>query len=254
MLPLALLLLVPMQAEPKADDPAARVFELRTYHTHPGRLGALNDRFRDHTIPLFKKHGMQPIGFWTPAEGTEAADSTLVYLLEFPSREAAEQSWAAFRSDPEWQEAKSASEADGPIVERVESVFLEPTDYGPDPAKLESTAQTPHAFELRTYHASPGKLDDLNTRFREHTIEIFKTHGMESVGYWTPADEDDGRDSTLVYMIAHKSRDAAAGSWKEFGADPKWQAVYKASQPDGVPLAAEVESVYLVPTDYSPLK
>jgi len=106
-----------------------RIFELRTYHCHPDRLAALNARFRDHTCSLFRKHGMEVVGFWTPQEGQKGHGDTLVYLLAFPSRQAAEASWRAFRDDPEWKAAKEASEKDGPIVASVESVFLDATDY-----------------------------------------------------------------------------------------------------------------------------
>ena len=112
---------------PKA--PAERVFELRTYVTHPGRLAALNTRFRDHTCKLFQKHGMELIGFWTPQDEKDGKENTLVYLLAFPSRDAAKKSWAAFQADPEWTKAREESEKDGKIVEKVESVFLDPTDY-----------------------------------------------------------------------------------------------------------------------------
>jgi hypothetical protein len=105
--------------------PGGRVFELRTYHCHPGRLEALNKRFRDHTVRIFKKHGMESIAYWIPADQPD----TLIYVLAFPSREAATQSWAAFRADPEWTAARTASEADGPIVQKVDSVFMSPTDY-----------------------------------------------------------------------------------------------------------------------------
>ena len=102
-----------------------RVFELRTYHCHPGRLEALNKRFRDHTVRIFKKHGMESIAYWIPADQPD----TLIYVLAFPSREAATASWGAFRADPEWTAARTASEADGPIVQKVDSVFMSPTDY-----------------------------------------------------------------------------------------------------------------------------
>ncbi len=107
-----------------------RVFELRTYHAADGKMDALNSRFRDHTCALFKKHGMTIIGFWNPSEAKDA-DKTLVYLLAFPSREAADQSWKSFMADPEWKEAKTASEKDGPLVKKVDRVFLNPTDYSP---------------------------------------------------------------------------------------------------------------------------
>lgn len=107
---------------------ADRVFELRTYTTFEGRLEALHQRFRDHTMRIFDKHGMTNIGYWVPQD-PELADNTLVYLLAHSSREAAEQSWAAFRADPEWQQVARDSERDGRIVQQVESVFLDPTAY-----------------------------------------------------------------------------------------------------------------------------
>ncbi|GJG89262.1 hypothetical protein tb265_44430 [Gemmatimonadetes bacterium T265] len=109
---------------------APRVFELRTYTTAPGRLPALQARFRGHTLGLFARHGMTNVGYWVPQDSAHA-QNTLVYLLAHPSREAARQSWAAFGQDPEWQRVQAASEADGKIVEHVESVFLDPTDFSP---------------------------------------------------------------------------------------------------------------------------
>ena len=112
-----------------AAEPATknRVFEMRTYYTHPGRLDALNKRFREHTNTLFVKHGMDLIGYWTP----QGKEDTLVYILAFPSREAAAASWKAFSNDPDWKKAAAESEKDGKIVAKVESVFLDPTDYSP---------------------------------------------------------------------------------------------------------------------------
>ena len=117
-----------------ADDKSAsagkdRVFEMRIYYTHPGRLPALNKRFREHTCELFKKHGMENVGYWTPVNEKDGKDEKLVYLLAYPSMEAREASWKAFQADPDWKKARAESEADGPIVKKVESVFLNPTDY-----------------------------------------------------------------------------------------------------------------------------
>jgi len=105
-----------------------RVFELRTYHAAPGKMEALHARFRDHTCKLFEKHGMTIVGFWSPTKPGEA-EKTLVYLLAFPSKEAADKSWKDFQNDPEWKTAKAASEKDGKLVARVESVYMKPTDY-----------------------------------------------------------------------------------------------------------------------------
>jgi hypothetical protein len=106
-----------------------RVFEMRTYYTLEGRLPALNKRFREHTCDLFKKHGMELIGFWTPMEEKDGKNNKLVYILAYPSREAREASWKAFQNDPEWIKAREESEKDGKIVKSVEYYFLNPTDY-----------------------------------------------------------------------------------------------------------------------------
>ena len=106
----------------------ADVFELRIYHTHPGRLDALNARFRNHTTRIFERHGMVNVGYWTTQSGQER-DNQLVYILRHKSRDAAKASWDAFRQDPEWVKARAESEKDGPIVQKVESIFLDAVDY-----------------------------------------------------------------------------------------------------------------------------
>ena len=113
----------------RADDSKDRVFEIRTYHCVPGRLPALNKRFKEHTVGLFKKHGMESIGYWTPADEKDGKENTLVYILAYPSRDAAKKSWEGFRNDPDWKKAQAASEVDGKIVEKVDSVYLTPTEY-----------------------------------------------------------------------------------------------------------------------------
>ncbi len=107
---------------------ADRVFELRTYSTHPGKLEALKSRFRDHTVKLFEKHGMTNVGYWVPQDGP-LAENTLIYIVAHSSREAAKKSWAGFREDPDWVKARTASEKDGPINIKVESVFMNPVDF-----------------------------------------------------------------------------------------------------------------------------
>jgi hypothetical protein len=108
----------------------ARVFEIRTYTTEEGRLEALNARFRDHTTKLFEKHKMTSIGYWTPADAPLSAN-TLIYILAHPSREEARKNWAEFQNDPDWKRAREESEASGKIVKKVESVFVDATDYSP---------------------------------------------------------------------------------------------------------------------------
>ncbi len=105
-----------------------RVFELRTYTTHPGRLDALHARFTNHTIGLFERHGMTNIGYFVPQDAP-LAENTLIYVLSHDSREAGKASWAAFIADPEWQAAKQGSISDGPIVDKIENVYMDATDY-----------------------------------------------------------------------------------------------------------------------------
>lgn len=112
------------------SNAAPRVFELRTYHCFDGRLDALKARFRDHTVEIFKRHGIESIAYWTPQD-PELAKDTLVYLIAHPNRDAAKANWAAFSSDPEWRKVSADSEKDGKIVQKVDSLFLDPTDFSP---------------------------------------------------------------------------------------------------------------------------
>jgi len=111
-------------------DPSPRVFEIRTYTAAEGKLDALHTRFRDHTVALFRKHGITSVGYFKPEDAPLAAN-TLIYILAHPSRDAATKNWQAFHDDPEWQAVKTASEANGPLTTKMESVFADPTDYSP---------------------------------------------------------------------------------------------------------------------------
>lgn len=111
-----------------------------------------------------------------------------------------------------------------------------------------SSVDSHKVFELRTYTTYDGKLVDLHKRFADHTMAIFEKHGMENIGYWTPMD----KENTLIYIIAHESREAAKENWNAFGADPEWQEAYQASREDG-PIVEKVESVFMTSTPYSPM-
>lgn len=113
-----------------AKEESQRLFELRTYITHEGKLEDLHTRFRDHTNRLFQKHGMELIGYWTPTD-EPASQNTLIYVLAHKDLESAKKSWNGFRNDPEWQEAYRKSHENGPIVQKVESTYMVPTDYSP---------------------------------------------------------------------------------------------------------------------------
>ena len=228
-----------------------RLFERRTYLAAPGKFEELHARFREHTQKLFEKHGIAVIGYWVPTEEKDGATNTLIYMLAFANRAEHDRQWKEFGADPDWQAVWKASEANGKLVTKVESVFLKATDYSPTIA--DSAADAPRLFELRTYVTPPGKLADLHVRFRDHTVELFRKHGMTNVGYWTPIDEKDGADNTLFYIVAHHDRAAAKASWKAFVGDPDWVAAKAASEVNG-PLTTKVSSVFAAPTDYSPTK
>jgi hypothetical protein len=108
-------------------------------------------------------------------------------------------------------------------------------------------------YELRTYTCNEGKLEALKARFRDHTIEIFKRHGIESVGYWVPQDPEKSK-TTLIYIVVHPSREAATKNWNDFRNDPEWKKVSAESEANGKILAKPPESVFMDPTDFSKLK
>ena len=106
----------------------ARVFELRTYTAPAGKLADLEARFRNHTVDIFNRHGMTSIGYWVPQDAP-LSQNTLTYILAHPSREAAAKNWVDFRADPEWQKVAAESQVNGTLVDKVESVFMDPTDF-----------------------------------------------------------------------------------------------------------------------------
>ncbi len=225
------------------------VYELRTYVTNPDKLENLNARFRDHTVGLFKKHGIESVGYWVPTDG-ESSKNTLIYVIKHESRDTAKASWKAFVSDPAWKKVARESQVDGKILaQRPGSVYMNETNYSP--AWNNGKTQKDGVFELRIYKAAEGKLGKLDARFRDHTIRIFKKHGMKSVSYWHPVDEPDSKD-TLIYIIKHENREKAKKSWKDFLADPEWKKAAKAS---GVGrLAKPPKATFMKPTDYSAIR
>ena len=246
------------------SESMAQVYELRTYTTNEGKLDALNARFRDHTVGLFAKHGIESVGYWVPTDEARSKN-TLIYVIRHESPEAAKKSWAAFGADPEWKKVAQESQVDGRILaKRPESVYMELTDYSPslddqgepsegDDADSEEAKKDEEedVFELRIYKAAEGKLGKLDARFRDHTIGLFERHGITSIAYWHPTDEPASED-TLIYIIKHEGPDAAKASWKAFVADPDWKAAAAAS---GVGRLAEPpQSTYMKSTDYSAIQ
>jgi NIPSNAP len=110
------------------SESSHHVYELRLYHVNQGKMGELVARFENHTDAIFRRHNMKSVGYWSP-EDAPSLQSLFVYVLEHPSRQEAEQNWAAFQADPEWQKVKAESEKNGPLVEHIDRYFLDPTSF-----------------------------------------------------------------------------------------------------------------------------
>jgi hypothetical protein len=230
-----------------AQKQDTRYYEMRVYFCEPGRLPNLLTRFRDHTTKIFERHGMTNIGYWTPINNEQNA---LYYILSYPSKEARDASWKAFGADPEWKKVSEESQRDGKIVAKVVSTFMNLTDFSP---KVKEKQKTPErVFELRTYTATPNNIDNVLARFRNHTVKLFKKHGMENIAYFKTI-EKDTTQSKLVYILAHKSEEAGKASFDAFRKDEKWIKVRDESEKNGK-IVLKVESMYMKPTDFSTIK
>lgn len=228
-----------------------RLFELRTYYPHPGKLEALHARFRDHTLALFETHGLQHVGYWE----TTGDSPKLVYLVAFADEAQRKAAWKGFLADPKWKAAYADSIKDGKLVAKIDSVLLRTTDYSP--RWVEEKRSPERAFELRTYTASEGNLENLDTRFRTATLGLFEKHGATNLIYFHLARGQDGAENTLIYLLAHDSPEARNRMFADFRSDPEWKAAREASVAKaGGPLVVKggVKSVMLKPTDYSKVK
>ncbi len=225
-------------------------YELRTYHANKGKLDQLHARFRDHTVSLFEKHGMTNLIYWVPVEND---DNLLIYLLSYPSKDARDSSWKRFREDPEWTTVYKASTQNGKLVSKVESHFLTEVDYSP----IKSLPQPEAAplYEMRQYTTNERKLDDLDARFRDHTIGLFTKHGITNLYYFHPSEGEEGSKNTLLYFISAPSEKARNSSFQAFGQDPAWKKAREESEKEGRILVKKgVKSTFLKTTDYSPVK
>jgi hypothetical protein len=245
--------LVALAATAPAAEKDTRVYQMRVYYAAPGKLDALHDRFKNHTLKLFEKHGISNIAYFTPIENK---DNKLIYFVSAPSKEAFQKSFAAFAADPDWKKAFTESEKDGKLVDKVETRFLSATDYSPALKLGESNAA--RVFELRTYTATKGNLGNLNDRFKDHTIKLFEKHGMNNIVYWNVLKGEKDDDKMLIYLLSHKSKDDGLKSFDTFRKDPDWVAAREASEKKGGGSLTEakggVVSEYLKPTNYSPIK
>lgn len=251
----AMMILAPMNpvsGEVESKVSSDNYLELRTYHAAPGKLDALLSRFRDHTVKLFEKHGMTNVGYWVPVDNK---DNLLIFLLAYPDKESREASWKAFAEDPEWKKAAADSETNGKLVAKADSLFLMPTDFSEGFAGLVEGKE--QLFEMRTYTTVKDRMPNLHSRFRDHTLALFKKYGMTNLAYFQLAEGQPAAKETLLYFLAHADMDTATKSWADFRTDPDWLAAKKASEEKaGGSLTTEggVVSLFLKPTDFSPVK
>lgn len=236
---------------------AGKLYELRFYTCVPGKLPDLHARFRDHTMALFEKHGMENIIYWTISEGAKVdgddAENMLVYIIAHKDEAAREASWKAFLADPDWQEAKAKSEADGKILAKAPRAILmhaTPFSAADEPANKDAETKA-RLFELRQYKDGPSRVPNTVERFAFGEKELFVDAGMETVSFWTADDK-----SAFIYLLAHKDKSSAEASWKEFMSSFRpFLDKYREAYPDvSMQGGNGMEIRYLIPTDYSPRK
>lgn len=237
-----------------APEHPLRLYELRTVQATPGKLEALHARLRDHQIPLLEQHGIFTQGVFVPAG--ENPDERLYLVTTAEGLGPMVEGWAGFRADPKWQKVIAEKDEGEKLVAGWDYQRLVTTYWSPV-FKPEKSAQ-PRVFELRIYSCpDPAKHAALMRRFHNHTMKLFEKHGMQNIVYWVP-DERPESQQRLVYLLGHKSQDAAKESFAAFRSDPEWLAAKKASEeaaggsltnPD-----KGVVSEFLTAAEYSPLR
>lgn len=277
MLRLALSLAFMLCASLNLNIASAKVFELRVYTVESGRQADALQLISEHSINFMKKYNIDLIGVWTPVD---TSDERVFMLVGHESKEAGVKSWAAFQSDADWKKAVTASEKNGvKPVKGFTQIFLSANDYSP---ALTIGKVGNRVFELRTYVATPNNLAALNNRFRNHTLALFEKHGMTNVVYWSVLD---GESTTcgqllnsfspvgkaeaevdsdllaapvaLVYLITHKSPEAARESFGRFIADPAWMKARAESEEaagGSLTVGGGVKSLFLNAVYFSPLQ
>ncbi len=220
-------------------------FEMRTYTVHDGKMPDLIQRFQNHTRALFTKHGIENVAYLL---SEEEPDKQLTFIIGYPSASERDIRWNNFANDPEWKAVAAASEANGKIVQKVDQVFMVW-------AKDLNSAKTPKPsgiFQLRTYHLLPGKLDAIQTRFRDHTQALFEKQGLSNYPYWITV-EKDGLQSKLVYFLGHQNKEEFNAAFDRFRVDPEWIRVRDASEIPGK-IVEKVDTKFYVSLPFSPMK
>jgi len=243
-----MLLLVSVRPMLQAQPGDSRYFEMRTYTAHAEKRPDLIRRFKEHTLRLLAKHGIDNVAYFLPVDENM---NTLTFVLAYPSRADRDQRWNQFIADPRWKRAAAKSEENGKLVAQVDQTFMH---IAPELSAVISPNAVPRGqvFELRTYTCLPGRLPALKARFKDHTRALFAKHGMKNVVYWESV-EAEGQQPKLLYLLSHSSVEAARASFDAFRSDSEWIAVRDASEADGK-IVEKLESVFFKPLPFSPLK
>lgn len=220
-------------------------FEMRTYTTHEGKRPDLIKRFQDHTLRLFEKNGIENVAYFLPAD---ESDQTLTFILGYPSEDSRDNLWNKFANDPEWKEAHKASEANGPLVRKVDQVFLV---WAPD---LNDTPKPSPSgiFQMRTYHCLPDRIENIQARFRDHTRALFAKQGLKNYPYWLTV-EKSGAQSKLVYIVGHEDQAEFEAAFDRFRTDPDWIKARDESEATGK-IVDKIDAKYLKALPFSPMK
>jgi NIPSNAP len=234
-----------------------KLYEMRFYTTNPGKLPDLHARFRNHTMKLFEKHGMENIIYWSVSEGAPKSDddkdNLLIYIIAHKDEAAKDASWAAFRADPEWKAVVAKSEENGKILAKPpRAIFMRETEFSAVDEPINKDSGTPaRLWELRQYNDGPERVPFTVDRFGSGENAIFTKHGMQTVKFWTATD-----NSAFIYLLAHRDKAASDESWKGFKSEfPEFMKKYRDAHPNlpaGRGNGNEVR--FLIPTDYSPRK
>jgi len=226
-----------------------RYYEMQIHYAEPGRLKYLQNRYRRFAVPLYRKHNIQIEGFWSP---TDPKDERIISVLSYYNQASWLRSTKDFLRDPKWRKGIYLSESVGRLETKTEKFFLSCTDFSG--IKFPRSSSKTRVFELRVYNATPGKLPNLLERFRNHTVKLFEKYGMTNLWYWTVVDAYPSQE-TLVYLLAHPSQEAGLKAFTDFRNDPEWIKIRKDSEEKaGGSLTVKVESLYMKPLDFSPIK
>jgi hypothetical protein len=225
--------------------PTSSYFEMRTYTVHEGKMPDLIKRFQNHTRTLFSKHGIENVAYLLSEEQPE---KQLTFIIGYPSASERDIRWNNFANDPEWKAVAAASEANGKIVQKVDQVFME-WAKGLNSRKI---SRPSGIFQLRTYHLLPGRLDAIQSRFRDHTQAFFEKQGLSNYPYWLTV-EKDGAQPKLVYFIGHQSKEEFNAAFGRFVADPEWIKVRDASEASGK-IVEKIDALFYTALPFSPMK